>query len=358
MKRSLLIMMVMAMAHFSSTAQVADPTHIEIPSVPSINVGGAPAVFPTLQMPAVMPPTTVYGAYFDNKTQPYIFRVPTDYNNGEFRSLNIGQRFTLPTTEGYLDSLYIIIRELPLGKIRFDVWQDAMRQRIQADTTKYHYPDYWSGGTARLDTSRLTAGQQDTTNFTRIVFNHKLVPQEFHITVAPLPEGGISPLFGTLSDSKKGDATTMTPKVARSTMLIQYQANVIPIHMHGFFSDNIGQPLAPDWYMVAFLEVDLATGGTQTVTVPIGPELDQNYPNPFTTSQGLTVIPFSLTQRGYVLLEVCDAVGRVVRTLATEEVNAGSHVRVFDAKGLPAGVYSYRLIAGGRQLTRSMLVIK
>jgi hypothetical protein len=360
MKRLLLVFTLGLLVVSSGFAQVADPTTLQMSAAP-LNVPGTPSLIPAPPMPNVLAPTptTIFMAYVDNKTQPYLFRVPTSYNNGEFRSLNIGQRFTLPTTDGFLDSLYIIIRELPLGKIRFDVWQDALRQRVTSDTTKYHYPDYWTGASALIDTTvRLSAGQNDTSNFTKIVYNHKLVPQEFHITVAPVTAGGVTPLFGLLSDSKKGDETTRTPKVARSTMLILYNNQAIPLHMHGFFQDNIGQGLAPDWYMVAFCEVDMPTGGTQTVALPVGPGLDQNYPNPFTTSTGQTVIPFTMATRGFVTLEVCDAIGRVVRRLANEEVNAGSHVRIFDAKGLPAGIYSYRLISGGQQLTRSMLFVK
>jgi hypothetical protein len=356
MKQLVLILTVTMIAGSSVWSQVADPSGVETPVMQQAMIGGQPTVFPSLPMPNVMPPTTVHGSYYDAATQPLLFRVPTNY--GSFTSVMVGERFTLPTVEGFLDSVFVAMPSLPLGTMRFDVWADALRQRLQTDTTKYHYPDLWTGPAAWLDTARVSAGQNDTTGFTKVVFNHKLVPQEFHVTAMPLSIGGISTMFGIVSDSKTGDSSTINPRVSRATMVVNYQGQAIPLQMHGFFANSIGQGLAPNWYMIVFLEVDLATGGTQSVALPIGPGLDQNYPNPFTTSTGHTVIPFTMAQRGFVTLEVCDAVGRVVRTLANEEVNAGSHVRIFNAKGLPAGLYTYRLISGDRQLTRSMLFVK
>jgi len=84
-------------------------------------------------------------------------------------------------------------------------------------------------------------------------------------------------------------------------------------------------------------------------------ELFQNYPNPFNPS---TTIRFSLPQRSYVMLKVFDVLGREVATLVDEELNQGEHSVVFDAKGLPSGVYFYRLQSGKFVQQRKMVLVK
>jgi aminopeptidase N len=89
--------------------------------------------------------------------------------------------------------------------------------------------------------------------------------------------------------------------------------------------------------------------------------LAQNYPNPFSarTASG-TVIPFTVGGAGaqHVVLRVHDALGRQVRTVVDGMRTAGGHEVVFDARGLPPGVYSYSLTIGGVQSARTMLVLQ
>lgn len=94
--------------------------------------------------------------------------------------------------------------------------------------------------------------------------------------------------------------------------------------------------------------------------------LYQNYPNPFNPT---TTIQFSLTLslsqwervsegRVRVTLKVFDVLGREVATLVDGELNPGEHSVVYDAKGLPSGVYFYRLSAGSFTETKKMLITK
>ena len=89
--------------------------------------------------------------------------------------------------------------------------------------------------------------------------------------------------------------------------------------------------------------------------LPAAFALRQNYPNPFNPS---TRIEFSLPAASQVMLTVYDALGRVVATLANEEMSAGVHVRDFDAAGLAGGVYFARFSAGNFTATRHMLLVK
>ena len=97
-------------------------------------------------------------------------------------------------------------------------------------------------------------------------------------------------------------------------------------------------------------------GGT---ALPQGFALGQNYPNPFNPS---TIIPYQLPTAAQVRLEVFNVLGQRVATLVNEERPAGFHAAVWDAtnaagQAVAAGVYMYRLTAGGEQHTRRMVLI-
>jgi hypothetical protein len=81
----------------------------------------------------------------------------------------------------------------------------------------------------------------------------------------------------------------------------------------------------------------------------------QNYPNPF---NGQTVIGFRITDGGWVVLQIVDLLGREVATIVEERLAPGSYHRQWDATGHPSGVYFYRLQAGGRVVTRKLVLLK
>ncbi len=83
-------------------------------------------------------------------------------------------------------------------------------------------------------------------------------------------------------------------------------------------------------------------------------KLEQNYPNPFDDYSSIT---FSLRKEQHVLLEVYDALGRKVKTLADKPYGPGSHQVGVEAKGLEPGLYSYRLQAGSSSAIRQMLIL-
>ncbi|MBN1446447.1 MAG: PKD domain-containing protein, partial [Bacteroidetes bacterium] len=85
---------------------------------------------------------------------------------------------------------------------------------------------------------------------------------------------------------------------------------------------------------------------------PLSFMLEQNYPNPFSTSTGLV---FSIPLDGRVRLAVYDLLGREVRTVIDSWMPAGTHSARFDARELPAGSYYLRLDALGARQTRVMV---
>lgn len=83
--------------------------------------------------------------------------------------------------------------------------------------------------------------------------------------------------------------------------------------------------------------------------------LGQNYPNPFNPS---TTIQYNLPNQARVTLKLYDVLGRLVATLIDEVQTAGIHYVHFNSKGLPSGVYFYRLQAGTFTKTKKLTVLK
>ena len=99
----------------------------------------------------------------------------------------------------------------------------------------------------------------------------------------------------------------------------------------------------------------------QTATeIPDEFALGANYPNPFNPT---TTIAFALPEAADVRLEVFDAMGRRVATLANGSYSAGHHESQWNARtdaGEPvaSGIYLYRLRAGSFEAVGRMVLMK
>lgn len=89
--------------------------------------------------------------------------------------------------------------------------------------------------------------------------------------------------------------------------------------------------------------------------LPLRYALEQNYPNPFNPS---TTITFQLPASSRVELRVYDMLGREVATLVNEQLQAGTHKRLFIADRLASGVYLYRLQAESFSSVKKMIILK
>jgi hypothetical protein len=89
--------------------------------------------------------------------------------------------------------------------------------------------------------------------------------------------------------------------------------------------------------------------------IPLAYGLEQNYPNPF---NGISNIAFRISEVAEVRLQVFDLLGREVATPVSERMTPGAYAVRYDGAGLASGIYLYRLTAGGKVLTRKMLLMK
>ncbi len=119
---------------------------------------------------------------------------------------------------------------------------------------------------------------------------------------------------------------------------------------------NATVALASLWY-TAWVDAGLTTTSAVAAQVPLPGEfeLQQNYPNPFNPT---TVVSGSLPASGRMKIWVMDLLGREVALLLDAVRPAGTYQVRFDASRLPSGVYICRMEAGGKALSRKMLLLK
>jgi hypothetical protein len=112
-------------------------------------------------------------------------------------------------------------------------------------------------------------------------------------------------------------------------------------------------------YTYRAFKYDLTNGvtGIQPVNseIPETYKLMQNYPNPFNPS---TKIKFQLPKQGFAKIEVFDEMGRSVKTLLNENMQAGNFEVDFNAENIPSGVYFYRLSTKEFSDTKKLILIK
>jgi hypothetical protein len=88
--------------------------------------------------------------------------------------------------------------------------------------------------------------------------------------------------------------------------------------------------------------------------------IEQNYPNPFNPS---TRISFSVFKTTEARLEICDLLGRKVRTFVKSQCSPGIHEIKWDGldeNGQPvgSGIYIYTLFDGNETMTKKMLKLE
>jgi len=100
------------------------------------------------------------------------------------------------------------------------------------------------------------------------------------------------------------------------------------------------------------------TGVEETSSNPVF-ALNQNYPNPVIKS---TNISYALPAETKVKLEIYDAMGRIVKTLANEVQSSGNKVMEWNKRNatgeiVSSGIYFYRLTTGSKTITKTMIVL-
>jgi len=163
---------------------------------------------------------------------------------------------------------------------------------------------------------------------------------------------------------KNGDYSLISSFLTNSTLSGQGNSNIATDYS---FIDADVNPNTSYWYTL----VDVDFNGQKTEHGPVrgtlqfnsdlsGFRLYPNYPNPFNPT---TTIRFSIPEANQVTLRIYNSAGQLVRTLLSENRDAGNHSIVWDAindngQKVAAGVYVYRITAGGYTGAKQMILVK
>jgi len=90
-------------------------------------------------------------------------------------------------------------------------------------------------------------------------------------------------------------------------------------------------------------------------SVPVSFGLTETYPNPF---NGELRVTFSLIESGKTLLRAFDLTGREVDIIVSGYLEVGLHRTVWNATGLPTGLYLLRLESAGQNSSIKVLLVK
>ena len=209
-----------------------------------------------------------------------------------------------------------------------------------------------------------------------IFFDNRIPPrgfsnQEFRQHLA-------EPVGYTYADSQYWDVTRYTLPMSAATVQarLYYQTaskeyieflrdeNVGNTHDWNHWGDSLysawanngkSRPVAMNSSTVAVQDSFPVFVPVENKPIPLEITLLQNYPNPFNPA---TTIPFSLSRSAEVSLKLYDILGREVQTLAEGRFPRGLHFAVVDGVHLSSGLYMYRLVVEGRQLSRKLLLLK
>jgi len=89
--------------------------------------------------------------------------------------------------------------------------------------------------------------------------------------------------------------------------------------------------------------------------MPVSAELISAFPNPFNSAVKISV---NMVGRGMAVLAVYDLAGREVARLQDDMLEVGSHSFVWNAEGMPTGVYIAKFEAAGKTNTMKLVLTK
>ncbi len=125
-------------------------------------------------------------------------------------------------------------------------------------------------------------------------------------------------------------------------------------HIGGTNTLTVPSSLIPWYNSISNTDTEAPTA-SEPAELPATLTLGGNYPNPFNPA---TTIEYALPATDHVRLAVYDMAGRTVSVLVDGVRIQGQHAVRFNAYGLPAGTYVYRLQAAGTTRIRKMTLVK
>jgi len=127
-----------------------------------------------------------------------------------------------------------------------------------------------------------------------------------------------------------------------------------------WWGNEWGGSTRSEWKAIVLSNPTSVPDLTSSETTPVQFKLHQNFPNPFNPQ---TVISFELPITSTVEITIYNLMGQKLRTLISDEKEAGSYHVSWDAKDdkgnlVSSGIYLYKMKAGDLVQTHKMLFIR
>ncbi|CAN5663262.1 hypothetical protein BH10BAC5_BH10BAC5_29220 [soil metagenome] len=197
------------------------------------------------------------------------------------------------------------------------------------------------------------------------------------------PKSGVSPLavtFDTLRindtasyyvsifNSGRGDLNVLSVTSGSPNFIVESAPTVVPQSQMRYVKVKLQTTAANQTYtgqitiicsdgtnVVNLTGYSNGTSGVISLNeVPDSYALSQNYPNPFNPS---TKINFALAKSSFAELKVFDLTGRVIKTLVSAQMPAGSYSVDFNAAEISSGAYIYKLLADGILIDSKKMIL-
>ena len=113
-------------------------------------------------------------------------------------------------------------------------------------------------------------------------------------------------------------------------------------------------------YGLNILDLNQIVNIENLTLVPLSTLNLRNYPNPFNSK---TTISFEISKPGYVILDVFNLKGQLIKRLNNNQMTTGKHNVIWDGKDnkskiCSSGVYYYRIESNGITETKKMILMK
>lgn len=258
-------------------------------------------------------------SYYDPSLPTFEWYAPANYN--PYLIIDLGQRFTLPTESGFVDSVRIYFGGITEGGARLTIslYADTLFDtgvgfyRLMND-----YSENATFGSVDVETAALTPNAWNT-----IPMGHVKVPKEFFVRVSPEDDGQTFISDYTLR-SEQETVRARTTENSRSAFFGAYNGQYITAILDStFYSIETGDILIGDLWMEAFVDVS-SSGVAQHNASSFA-----MYPNPVAANQSLHIESAS------------EVKSVVITNLLGVEVGrwAGSQASQVSTNGLTKGVY-------------------
>lgn len=125
--------------------------------------------------------------------------------------------------------------------------------------------------------------------------------------------------------------------------------------IHFLLNDSSGFAVGGQGTILKTTNGGLTYSGNGSSVLPEVFMLFQNYPNPFNPAAN---IKYYLPVKSYVVLNIYDIQGKLVKQLVNGFKHSGYHTEIFTGTGLASGVYFYKIEADGFKEIKKMILAK